>query len=323
MVSMSDLSVMLFPWGKRNPSVEEIVAASKLAEDLGFYSVTLPTHMTLPPGWLFTEFENEDCLDALAVVPAIAQSTSRIRIGFNSVLLPVLPPYQWAKYLSTLDVMSNGRLIVGSAMGWWEEDFTSLGVNRKKRGKLFNEQLEIITRLWTEERVTFQGEHYTLDDMPMQPKPVQKPHPPIWVGGGLMSAWRAARYGECLLAFWPDESAARSIWCPKLAEEGAKYGTDPRLAAFTFVYVADSDADLATQAGRLETAVGFDGADVNPADVSITGSPQRCADKLNSLHDAGVWHFVLEFQFHGLETVDFGRRQMTKFADQVGPLLSG
>ena len=322
MVSMSDLSVMLFPWGKQNPSVNEIVAAAQLAEDLGFHSVTLPTHMTLPPGWLFTEFDNEDCLDALAIVPAIAQSTSRIKIGFSSVLLPILPPYQWAKYLSTLDVMSDGRLIVGAAMGWWEEDFTSLGVDKKKRGKLFNEQLEIVTKLWTEERVTFHGEHYDLDNMPMEPKPIQKPYPPIWIGGGLMSVWRAAKYGKCLLAFWPDEKAARDTWCPKLAEEGAKFGTDPKLAAFTFGYVADDDADLATQAGRLETAVGFEGGGVDPGDVSITGSPERCASKLNSLHDAGVWHFVLEFQFHGLETVDFGMRQMTKFVDRVGPLLS-
>ena len=194
--------------------------------------------MTLPPGWLFTEFRNEDCLDALVVVPAIAQATSRIKIGFNSVLLPILPPYQWAKYLSTLDVMSDGRLIVGAAMGWWEEDFASLQVNRKKRGKLFDEQLELVTALWTQERVTFHGEHYSLHNMPLQPKPIQKPYPPVWIGGGPMSVWRAARYGECLLVFWPDEDAVRNTWCPKLAEEGARYGTDPRLAAFTFVYVA-------------------------------------------------------------------------------------
>lgn len=322
MVDMSDLSVMLFPWGKRNPSVTEIVAAAQLAEELGFYSVTLPTHMTLPPGWLFSDFSNQDCLDALAVVPAVAQATSRIRIGFNSVLLPLLPPYQWAKYLSTLDLLSDGRLIVGAAMGWWQEDFSSVQVDRSERGKLFNEQLEVITRLWTEERVTFRGEHYRLDDMTLHPKPVQKPHPPIWIGGGPMSVWRAAKYGQCLLAFWPDEDAARNLWQPKLAEQGARYGTDPKLASFTFAYVADDDADLAGQKHRLELAVGFDGAGADPAQVTITGSPQRCADALKRLSDAGVWHFVLEFQFHGLETVEFGMQQMRKFTERVGPILA-
>ena len=117
---------------------------TKLAEELGFYSATLPTHMTLPPGWLFDTFTNDDCLDALVIAPAIAAATSRLKIGFNSILLPVLPPYQWAKYLSTLDVMSDGRLIVGAAMGWWEEDFTAVGVDRRKRGRLFDEQLETL-----------------------------------------------------------------------------------------------------------------------------------------------------------------------------------
>ena len=83
MTSISDISIMLFPWGAKNPKADEIIAAAKLAEDLGFYSVTLPTHMTMPPGWLFETFPNRDVLDALAVVPAIATATSTIRIGFN------------------------------------------------------------------------------------------------------------------------------------------------------------------------------------------------------------------------------------------------
>ena len=321
MPKMSDLSVMLFPWGVKEPDANEIVAATQLAEDLGFYSATLPTHMTMPPGWLFDTYPNEHILDALAVVPVMAAKTKTIKIGFNSVLLPCLPPFQWAKYLSTLDVMSDGRLIVGAAMGWWDEDFTSVGVPRNKRGKLFNESLEIVTRLWTEERVTFEGEHYQLHDMPMQPKPVQKPYPPIWIGGGLMSAWRTAKYGECVVAFWPGEDDARQVWIPKLAEEGAKYGTDPKLTAFTFVYVADDENDYARYTPHLEKAVSFEQPDVDYRKVTVSGSPEQCAERIHALHDAGVWHFVLEFQFHGLESVTFGMRQMEKFAKEVGPLL--
>ena len=312
---------MLFPWAADNPSSKEIVEAAKLAEDLGFYSVTLPTHMTMPPGWLFETFPNQDVLDALAVVPVIAASTSRIKIGFNSILLPLLPPYQWAKYLATLDVMSDGRLVTGVAMGWWEEDFTSVGVNRKKRGKLFDEQLELITRLWTEDRVTFDGAHYQLTDLPLEPKPIQKPYPPLWIGGGPMSVWRAAKYGECIVAFWPDEEVTKSMWLPKLKEEGKKYGTDPKLAAFTFVYVADGPADYDTYFPRLKTAVAFEQPDVDPLKVTVSGSPEQCAERIHALHAAGIWHFVLEFQFHGLETVGFGMKQMEKFAKEVAPLL--
>ena len=321
MLSISDMSVMLFPWGKENPSANEIVAATKLAEDLGFYSATLPTHMTTPPGWLFETFPNRDLLDAMAVVPVMAAATKRIKIGFNSVLLPLLPPYQWAKYLSTLDVMSDGRLIVGAAMGWWEEDFSAVSVNKKKRGKMFDEQLEIITRLWTEEVVNFDGQHYQLRDATMNPKPIQTPYPPIWIGGGPMSVWRAAKYGECLLAFWPDEDSTRNMWVPKLKEQGEKYGTNPKLTGFTFVYVADSAEDLGRYMPHLQTAVAFENPDVDPVKVTVSGSPEQCAERLRKLHQAGVWHFVLEFQFHGLETAAFGMRQMEKFVKEVVPLL--
>ena len=321
MPNISDLSIMLFPWGAQKTSVNEIVEIAKLAEDLGFYSATMPTHMTMAPSWLFETFPNHDVLDALAIAPVIAAATSTLKIGFNSILPPLLPPYQWAKYLSTLDVISNGRLITGAAMGWWEEDFTSMGVDRKARGKLFDEQLEVITQLWTQDRVTFDGEHYQLTDIPLEPKPVQKPHPPIWIGGGVKSIWRAARYGECILAFWPNADEARNLWIPKLKEEGQKYGTDPKLASFTFAYVADSQRDLEAYGSKLQTAVAFDQPDVDPQQVTITGSPEACAERIHALHAAGVWHFVVEFQFHGLETPSFAMKQMEKFAKQVAPLL--
>jgi len=322
MAGMSDLSVMLFPWGTEPPKVDELVAAAKLAEELGFHSVTLPTHMTMPPGWLFRTFPNRDVLDAMVVLPAIAHATSRIRVGFNSALLPLLPPYAWAKYIATLDVMSGGRAIAGLAMGWWEEDFAAVGVERSQRGRLFDEGLEVLKRLWTEERTTFEGRHYRLRDMPMEPKPVQKPYPSVWIGGGLKSIERTARYGDYLLCFWPDEKAARDVWVPKLTAAGRRTGRDPRLAAFTFAYVADGEADLERQRGKLTEAVAFENASTDPAAVTVSGSPERCAERIRSLLAAGISHLVLEFQFHGLDSIDFGMRQMERFRRRVAPLLS-
>lgn len=321
MTTISDFSVMLFPWGAEPPNAHDVVAATVLAEELGFYSATLPTHMTMPPVWLFETFPNQDVLDALAVVPAMAVKTERIKIGFNSVVLPTLPPYEWAKYLSTLDVMSDGRLIAGAAMGWWEEDFSSVGVNQRRRGKLFDEQLEAIKLLMTEERATFEGEFYQFKDMPMWPKPVQKPYPPIWIGGGPKSIDRTAKYGECILSFWPDEDIARDFWVPELAKAGEKYGTDPKLAGFTFVYVADSESDRQKYQPVLEKAIGFDREGVDANSVAFVGSPEHCAERIQALRAAGLWHIVLEFQFHGLESVAFGMRQMEKFATEVIPLL--
>ena len=321
MPKISDCSVMLFPWDAIKPKVSDIVECAKLAEDLGFYSVTLPTHYTNPPGWLFTDFKSRDLLDARVIVPAIAAATSTIKIGFNSLLPVLLPPYDWAKYLSTLDVMSNGRLIFGAAEGWWDEDFAAVGVNKKYRASMFNEQLEVITRLFTEESVTFDGKHYQLKDMTMEPKPIQKPYPPIWIGGSVKSIHRAARYGECIVAFWPTPDAVRNEWLPKLKEEGEKYGTDPKMTAFSFVYVAKDEKDLESQQANLKLAVGFEDETINPGDVTISGSPEQCAEKVKALMDAGVWHLVLEFQFHGLEPVSFGMQQMEAFVKDVVPLL--
>jgi probable F420-dependent oxidoreductase len=321
MVKISDISIMLFPWGVKNPSVREIIDAAKLAEELGFYSVNLPTHMTMPPGWLFSTFPNRDVLDALVVLPAIANATTTIRLGFNSILLPLLPPYQWAKYLATLDVMSGGRVIAGVAMGWWEEDFAAVGVERKKRGKLFDEQLEVITSLWTQKTTTFQGQHYQLENMTLEPKPVQKPYPPIWIGGGVKSIRRAARYGEYILCFWPSEEETRTLWVPRLQEEGAKWSRNPKLASFTFAYVAKDERDFQAYLPRLREAVAFENPDVDPMGVTISGAPERCAERINAMAEAGVSHFVVEFQFHGLESVSFGMKQMEIFARDVAPLL--
>jgi alkanesulfonate monooxygenase SsuD/methylene tetrahydromethanopterin reductase-like flavin-dependent oxidoreductase (luciferase family) len=94
MPNISDLSIMLFPWGAQKTSVGESVVIAKLAEDLGFYSATMPTHMTMAPSWLFETFPNHDVLDALAIAPVIAAATSTLKIGFNSILPPRLPPYQ-------------------------------------------------------------------------------------------------------------------------------------------------------------------------------------------------------------------------------------
>ena len=95
----------------------------------------------------------------------------------------------------------------------------------------------------------------------------------------------------------------------------------PKLGAFTFVYVAENDADFQAKLPRLRHAVAFADPNTDPLGVTISGTPERCAERLTALNRAGVDHFVVEFQFHGLETVDFGMAQMKKFVQEVVPLL--
>ena len=321
MVSISDISIMLFPWGAKKPSVSEIVEAAKLAERLGFYSVSIPMHLTLPTGWLFSKFPNRDVLDPLVILPAIAAATSTIKLGTNSALLPLLPPYQWAKYLATLDVMSGGRVIAGVAMGWWEEEFAVVGVERKDRGRLFDEQLEVMTSLWTRENTTFQGQFYQLTGAPLEPKPVQKPYPPIWIGGGTRSISRAARYGEYIVPFWPNPQEAKTVYVPRLKEEGEKWGNNPKLGMFTFAYVARDEGDFQAMLPRLRECVAFEDPTTDPLVATISGVPEQCAERIHALEESGVSHFLIEFQFHGLESVSFMMEQMETFARDVVPLL--
>jgi len=322
MDAMKQFSLMMFPWGVEPPKVEELIAAAQHAEELGFYSVSIPQHLTLPTGWIFQEFPNQDVIDPLVLLPAIAATTKSIRVGPNSVLLPLLPPYAWAKYLASLDVITGGRVIAGVAMGWWEEEFRVVEVDRRLRGKLFDEQLEMITRLWVEDRVTFKGRFYQLDDAPLEPKPVQKPYPPIWMGGGVHSIERAARYAEYIVPFWPTSEEARNVYIPRLREAGERWGTQPKLMSFNFIGVAKDEENLRRDIlPQLKKCVTFENPDAEPEDVAICGMPEQCAQRIKAVQEAGSAHFLIDFNCHGLESVQYMVEQMDLFKERVVPLL--
>jgi alkanesulfonate monooxygenase SsuD/methylene tetrahydromethanopterin reductase-like flavin-dependent oxidoreductase (luciferase family) len=95
-----------------------------------------------------------------------------------------------AKMLSTIDVLANGRLVVGVGVGWWEEELSLLGVPYRQRGAQADEIVQVFKALWTEEHPRFEGRFYTLPDVGFAPKPLQQPHPPIWVGGDSPGAFK-------------------------------------------------------------------------------------------------------------------------------------
>ena len=320
---MKHFSVPVFPWGKRPPTLEELVKQAQHAEALGFYSVNTPLINTLHArtGGGFARFGNRFVLDALTVLPVLVTSTKSIRVAVDGVPLFQLPPFGWAKYFASLDVLSAGRIIMGACLGFGEASFQTVGLQQEHRGRIADEQLQAITRLWKEDCVTHEGEFFKFRDVTVDPKPLQQPYLPIWIAGRVPSIPRAARYADVIDPPWPTLNEVSNVYLPRLAEEAAKWHrTAPRLGGWFYAKVS---------AGGLtdnEITAWFDGLmnqefEVTAADLSFAGSAEQCAARIERYLSAGVAHFVLDFQRHGLETVDTAMEQMTLFAEEVVPLL--
>jgi probable F420-dependent oxidoreductase len=141
---------------------------------------------------------------------------------------PILLAKQWA----TLDVLSGGRTIFGAGAGWLEEEFAALGVPFQDRGRRCDEALEILERCWKESTVTYRGKHFRIDGVACEPKPIQRPRPPIWIGGHTPAAFRrVARYGDAWHGGGTVEVCRAAI--EAVRGEAERIGRDPRAIALT------------------------------------------------------------------------------------------
>lgn len=176
--------------------VNDVVRLGVLAEELGFDSVWV-NHHVLHVGYVKDRLETRPYQDALVTLTWIGSQTSRITLGTSVLVMPYLHPMVLAKNLATLDQLTNGRLVVGLGAGSLPEENAALGVPYETRGQYCNEFIEVLRQLWTEERATFSGEYFSIEDICSSPKPLQKPHPPIVVGGNRPAALkRVARFGD-------------------------------------------------------------------------------------------------------------------------------
>ncbi len=154
-----------------------------------------------------------------------------------------------------------------------------MGSPLKRRGRMTDESLEIITRLWTEDTVTFQGDFYQFENIGLEPKPVQKPYPPVLVGGGLASAERAAKYGTYLMPLTPTPAEVRDVIKPRLKELSEQHGNDVKLATMNYTVVSDDEDWIARDVYPLlqRCVGGTENNPTRPEDVAIYGTPQQCA----------------------------------------------
>jgi probable F420-dependent oxidoreductase len=167
------------------------------AEGRGMASLWVSDHVVFPrtasgryPGGRFPHPPDTPYLEPVAVLAAAAVVTERARLGSSVFILGHRHPVVMAKMLTTIDTLSGGRLICGVGVGWWEEELTILGAPFHQRGRQADEILRVFKELWTAPNPRFEGEFYRFADVGFAPKPVQKPHPPIWVGGDSPGAFR-------------------------------------------------------------------------------------------------------------------------------------
>ncbi len=162
----------------------EALAEVARAEELGFDSVWMAEHHGVPDHYWPSP---------LMALAGFAILTSRLVLGSNVVVVPFYHPVRLAEEIALLDVISQGRVVAGMAIGYKMDEFLLYGASLERRGARFEEALALMKALWSQERVTFQGEHYRVEDARIEPRPVAQPHPPIWIGGwGPFTLRRAA-----------------------------------------------------------------------------------------------------------------------------------
>jgi len=290
-----------------------IAAMAAHGERLGFAYATMADHVVFP-----TVVESQypydatgrhpstgDAIEALSLMAFVAGMTKTLRLVPSVLILPHRNPVLTAKMIATIDVLSRGRVTLGVGVGWLREEFEALGAaDFDRRGAVSDEYLTIFKKLWSPGPVEHQGIWYSFGPLRCEPLPIQKPHPPIWVGGHSKAALRrTARFAD---GWHPlgsvDTAPLRPAEMKPLIDDLRRMteqaGRDPASVTIAF-------------GSRLrETAQPIDGADRMP----FSGSPAQLMDDVATYQRLGVSHVNFDFRKPGLnETLE----RMDWFAQEV------
>jgi probable F420-dependent oxidoreductase len=302
------------PTRGQTASPEALETLVTRAEDLGFSSVVIADHIVFPvtikskyPYTVSGAFPGQgDALEQLSLMAFVAGKTRSLRLISSVMILPHRNPVVTAKMLATIDVLSRGRVTVGVGVGWLREEFEALGApDFGRRGAVSDEYLRIFKTLWTQDPASYHGEFYRFDSVRCLPHPVQKPHPPIWVGGHSKAALgRVARLGDGwhpvganpAVPLRPPELRARLDELRRLTEaEGRDFST------LTISY----------KAPVYDPGQGVHGgAERRP----FSGSQQAIADDIGTFAGLGVSELIFDFRSDSLaDSLD----RMARFAPLI------
>lgn len=311
---------------------QELAEHARTADALGFDSITCTSHFSTYP------FQS---LQQVPLMARLSAEAPNVRLNAGIVLLPLYTPLEIAEQFAAIDVMSGGRLIFGCAVGYRDVEFKAFGVPMSQRGKRFEQNLTAIKRLWTEDTVDMVGDHFELDGASCLPKPVQDPHPPIWIGANADSTLRrTARLGDCWYINphnrigtierqldiykraldeydkpFPSEMPMRREVCVGRTREDALRLCGPYLAK---KYSAYQDWGQNEQMPTGDNDLGLDFEELS-GDRFLIGSPDEVAEQIIGLNsNLGVNHLVVSVEWAGMPQ-SLVLETMQLFAEEVVP----
>jgi probable F420-dependent oxidoreductase len=289
----------------RHLATPEIIRHTAVrAEQLGYDSVWVSDHLVVPNANV--DRIGEAIYDPLVTLAVVAGATSRVRLGTTVLIVPYRNAVVTAKMVSTLDALSGGRVVLGIGAGWMAEESAMLGVPFAERGPMTDEYLAAMRALWTSPAPSFAGKYTQFSGLHFEPKPLQKPHPPIWVGGhGRASLRRAAEIG----AAWhpinrsPEELRAGRAELARLCQARGR-AVPPTVAL-------RNDLGVLRPGRRAGTSIR--GGSV------LVGEPAALIERIDELAGCGVEHLVIEFLASDGPDLD---EQMVLFAERVRSKLA-
>lgn len=316
--------------GEAPPSLASLQDYARRAEDAGFEGLWVLDHLfDAPPSYRVV------FLEPITTLALVASTTTRMTIGTGILVLPIRDPVVTAKALANLDVATGGRLVFGAGLGWDEREFQAVQVPKRTRGRRMDEMLEIIRGLWTQDRFSYDGTLFRIPEVALLPRPVQRPHPPIWIAGGTVkpgtsrhitekpgytaerSLERAARANGLITAYRAcpglDMTELTRSWSI-VAEKARTLGRDP--STLTFAHQDHLHIDLDPKPDRLREV--FARYTFNPYDdtapLYLMGHPDELVPRLQARIDAGVQEILLN-------PLTPDPKQLELFATHIRPRL--
>ncbi len=283
-------------------SRETTLRAARSAEELGYDSIWAGDHISF----------HIPILESLTLLSFLAAATERIKLGTAVYLMPLRPPALIAKITSTLDLLSGGRLTLGIGVGGeFPPEFEASGVPVAERGSRTDEAIEVVRRLWTEDRVEHRGHHFEFGPISIDPKPSVSP--PIWVGGRRPPALRrAGRLGDGYISHMtaPDTYRANLETIQTHARQANRDAQPFSTAAFLFTVLDDRyEAALERAITMLEGMYRVPFREAAPK-YCLLGRPEDCLEQMHRFVASGVRHFVIAPLSKPAETIETIAREI-------------